>query len=76
MIHTLAFLTDVLGNPETITFAAIQLVETVSAERWYQFTRGERQFLALASGSAGGSVLYVWRGGVFAPVQVRGLAVF
>ena len=57
-----------------MALATIQLIETVSAERWYEFASGERSFLALASESVGGSTLYVWRGGVFAPVQVRGSA--
>ena len=39
------------------------------AEKWYQFSRGDRQYLFLASSSVtGNSVLFEWRG-AFVPVQ-------
>lgn len=53
------YVTDLSGD--VMALATIQLIETVSAERWYEFTRGSRSFLALASGSVGGSMLYVER---------------
>lgn len=54
-----------------ITLATLHLLETVSAQRWYQFTSSAaQQYLVLASSSQ--IDLYVWRG-IFTPVQVSGL---
>lgn len=51
------------------SFTTRQFLETTSAEKWYQFSRGSKQYLILASSSpTGNSVLFEWRG-VFVPIQ-------
>ena len=54
---------------DSLSFTTRQFLETTSAEKWYQFSRGSKQYLVLASSSpAGNSVLFEWRG-AFVPIQ-------
>ena len=54
---------------DILSFSVTQFLDTVSAEKWYQFSRGNRDYLFLMSSSlTGNSVLFEWRG-VFVPVQ-------
>ena len=51
------------------SFTTTQYLETVSAEKWYQFSRGGREYLVVVSSSVTGySVLFEWRG-TFVPLQ-------
>lgn len=62
-----SFISDAGNVP---AFPVFQLVETISAEKWYQFVSAGQEYLVLASSASDGeSTLYAWRGALL-PVQV------
>ena len=59
----------ILFSGDRLSFSITQFLDTLSAEKWYQFSRDQTQYLFLISSSpTGNSVLFEWRG-AFVPVQ-------
>lgn len=58
---TLSLICTHAGN--ILSFTVTQLLDTVSAEKWYQFSRNASEYLFLASSSQSEySALFEWRG--------------
>ena len=73
--HACAFTSLYYNNSHPIgdlqAFSTFQLVETISAEKWYEFSSAGQNYLAVASNApTGQSTLYAWRGALL-PIQVQ-----
>lgn len=55
----------------TVSYAAIQALTLVGAQRWYSFTMDDGQTMLVLGGETEAQLL-AWRG-VFTPIQVHGL---